>query len=133
MPQELEIDSLNNGQYIPITDYVSNDDCQWTNLAYDNKEIILINSRSEMEKYCSCSEGSFNDIDFSNKTLLLASGTTKIFGFSQIAKRFVKVGDQYIFDVGIFYNNTLPASKWAIAVVTDKFVNKDIWLHVVVN
>ena len=133
MPQEIEIDSFKNVQYIPITDYVLNSDCQWTNLAYDNKEIIPINSKSEMEKFCSCSEGTFADIDFSNNTLLIASGATKIYGFGKISKRFVKVEDKYVFDVGIFYNNTLPATKWVIAVVIDKFVNQDIWLHVVVN
>jgi hypothetical protein len=80
-----------------------------------------------------CSQGSFTDIDFSKHTLLLASGTSKIYGFSGIWKRFVKIEEMYILDVGLFNNWSPPATKWVIAVVTEKMTDKDILLHVVVN
>ena len=133
MPQEIDINVINSGEHLLITDYTLNSRCQWINLNYDNKEVMLINSHSELGKYISCSQDIFSDIDFSKQTLLLASGTTKIYGFGSIFKRLVKIEDRYILDVGLSFDNHRPASKWVIAVVTDKIENTDILLHVVVN
>jgi len=59
---------------ISFTEYsLSETSCEWTNLPYDEK-VIVINSSEELEKYISCAEGSYPAIDFSKNTLLITSG-----------------------------------------------------------
>ena len=119
------------GEDIPFTDYILNSTCQWTNLNYDSIVVIPINSKSEMEKYITCSEGDFTGIDFSRQTLLLASGVTQTYGIGKFFKRLLLLEGKYILDVGIMLNGTPSQSKWIIAIVTDKIENTDIRLHVV--
>jgi len=48
-------------------------ECEWQNIPCNHK-VIMINSNEELEKYVSCTEGSYRAIDFSKHTLLLVSG-----------------------------------------------------------
>jgi len=60
---------------IPFTEYSLNGiQCQWANLAYDGK-VIIINSNEELEKYITCASKNYPEIDFSKHSLLLANGT----------------------------------------------------------
>jgi len=58
---------------ISFTEYSLPESYRWVNLPYDEK-VLIINSAQELEKYISCTEGSYPTIDFSRNTLLLASG-----------------------------------------------------------
>ena len=133
IPSEIDYDVLNSGVNIPYTDFVLNGACQWTNLKYDRKEVILINSQSDLEKYITCTEGSFAKIDFSKQTLLLASGASKILGYRSVYKRLLKIGEKYILDVGVANSWTPPAATWIIAIVVEKMEDTDIFLNVVTN
>jgi len=127
-----DTDVIIGGQDVFITDYILNSTCQWTNL-YDSIGVVVIpiNSRSEMEKYITCSAGDFADIDFSGKTLLLASGTART-GIGKFHKRLLILEGQYILDVGIMLGGTQSKpEEWIIAIVTDKIATTDIRLHVV--
>ena len=49
--------------------------CQWTNLNYDGT-VIIIRTKNEMENHINCTAGTYPEIDFAKKTLLLANGKT---------------------------------------------------------
>ena len=58
---------------IPFEEYsLDGTSCEWINLGYNN-QIIVINSKEELEQYVGYCN-SYPEIDFSNYTLLLASG-----------------------------------------------------------
>jgi len=59
---------------IPFTEYsLVGTSCQWKNLNYDNK-VIIINSNKDLEKYVNCMDGdNYPNVDFSKHTLLLIS------------------------------------------------------------
>jgi len=59
---------------IPFEEYsLEGTSCQWTNLPYDEK-VIIINSNEELEKYITCTGKNYPEIDFTKNTLLLVSG-----------------------------------------------------------
>jgi len=63
---------------ISYTEYSLLDtDCQWINLPYDEK-VIVINSSEELEQYISCTGGSYLPVNFSKHSLFLASGYATI-------------------------------------------------------
>jgi len=93
---------------------------QWANLPYDNK-VIVINSNDELEKYMSCEEDFFPEIDFSKSTLLLASGKpanrvleVDVTGFQQ------SKSDQLRLDIDVTLSDTAIHKSWVKAVITQK-------------
>jgi hypothetical protein len=91
--------------------------CQWTNLPYDDKVIIII-SNNELEQYL---KGVYPTIDFSKKTLLLATGKTNN-GISAIILKDLqqRSSDKYSLGVEIILNDTIYARNWLKALVIDK-------------
>jgi hypothetical protein len=67
---------------------------EWANLAYDGK-VIVINSSEELEKHIISYNGTYPEIDFSEKTLLLVSIADRIIdmdtAFSQISSDHITV------------------------------------------
>ncbi|MDR2775197.1 MAG: hypothetical protein LBC19_10750 [Tannerella sp.] len=99
-----------------------NSSYQWTNLKFDDKEVIIINNKSEMEQYITCTEAEKDipEIDFSTHSLLLTSGgtTSGIKGFS---KQLIKVAsNRYKLNIDITLNMTTHAPRWIIAILTPK-------------
>jgi hypothetical protein len=108
---------------IPFTEYnLAGTSCQWTNLAYNGK-IIIINSNKEMEKYVECSNGSYPAIDFSKYTLLLASGGTGN-GISKIDKTITQIAaNKYTLKVIVHLNFAMVVQTWTISILIPKVSN----------
>jgi len=108
-------------QNISFTEYSLNEtSCQWQNLPYDEK-VIIINSSEELEKYISCAEGSYPVIDFSKHSLLLASGKTG-YGICEItAKSLQQLSpDKYELHIEITLNDAADIKEWATALIIKK-------------
>ena len=93
--------------------------CQWTNLKYDSKEVVIINSKNDVEKYTTCDGASFVDIDFSKYTLLVASGSTTS-GIAGIRKQFTQEADNYNLDIDIALNMATIVPNWVVAILVSK-------------
>jgi hypothetical protein len=104
---------------IPFTELEKQ--CQWINLAYDSK-IILINSNEELEKHITCIDNSnFPAIDFSEHTLLLVSGKTNngICEINAINLQQLSV-DRYELNIEITLNDATDIEEWATAFIVKK-------------
>ena len=104
---------------IPFTEYSLADTyCHWENLNYDNN-VIVINSETELENYITCTEGTFPEIDFSEHTLLLASGCTG-YGIQDLFKKLFFEENKYVLEIEITLNDATVVQGWKIALITDK-------------
>jgi hypothetical protein len=115
---------------IPFTEYsLEGTSCQWVNLNYD-EEVIIINSAEELENYISCTEGTYPDIDFSQHTLLLASGTA-CRGIDKIHKNLLQLScNEYELNIELILNNTDVLKKWTVAFVVRKLTEES---HIEMN
>jgi WD40 repeat protein len=97
--------------------------CQWTNLSYDGK-VIIINSKEELKKYITCEEDDFPDVDFSKHTLLLANGPSTN-GIGKIETVLLKnTSKKYILKVTVHMGITMVAQGWCISIITPKISDK---------
>ena len=104
---------------IPFTEYsLAGTSCQWTNLNYDDK-VIVISSSEELGRYLTSAESGFPAIDFSKHSLLLASGTTTN-AISDISKSLQQLAAKYVLDAEITLNSIPVAQQWVIALVISK-------------
>jgi uncharacterized lipoprotein NlpE involved in copper resistance len=102
--------------------------CQWTNLDYDNN-IIVINSITELENYITCTEGTLPEIDFSKKTLLVASGGGG--DIRRIDVKFLKTTNKYIMEATIYEGFAAVILNWSKSIVVPKLPeNVQVDLHV---
>jgi len=110
---------------IPFTEYsLDGTQCQWANLAYDGK-VIIINSNEELEKYITCASKNYPEIDFSKNTLLLTSGKTAN-NFLRISKNLQKVSsDEYELNIEITPTTTTVDREWSMALMTEKLNEKN--------
>ena len=107
---------------IPFTEY-SLEICQWTNLAYDDK-VILINSDEELENYIICTDENYSKIDFLEYSLLLARGVSSN-GIRHIDINFSKdTVNEYALNVIIHKDLTTVAQPWLISIITPKIGNE---------
>ena len=60
-------------------------ECEWVNLLFDDK-LIVINNKEELENYISCTSGSYPEIDFEKRTLILISGANTL-GIHEISPK----------------------------------------------
>jgi hypothetical protein len=108
---------------IPFTEYSwAYTDCQWTDPGSDNS-VIIINSKTELEKHLICTENSYPEIDFSKHTLLSASG---LGAFSvENASLFQNSKDEYKLEVAVMeahitHELSNRVHTWHIAIVAPK-------------
>ena len=109
-------------QEIAFTEYsLAGTSCQWVNLNYDNK-VIIINSNNELASYIACTDGDFPAIDFSKHTLLLASGTAthNIYGIPKSLWQLSPT--EYVLEVETRFSEieTWENIRWIVAIVTEK-------------
>ncbi|MCL2436081.1 MAG: hypothetical protein FWD09_08125 [Lentimicrobiaceae bacterium] len=96
--------------------------CQWQNLPYDEK-VIMINSSEELEKYIICTS-SKPVIDFSKHTLLLTSGNSNS-GIAEItAKNLQQLPNTYKLNIEITLNSVIVTEQWSIALMVEKLNEK---------
>jgi hypothetical protein len=106
---------------ISFTKYSLAETCQWTNLAYDNT-VIVVNSDEELRQYVVCTRGGYPEIDFSQQTLLLASGSAGN-GISKITVTNLQQLSlsEYKLDMEILLNDsTTTIEQWAVALIVEK-------------
>jgi len=106
---------------ISFTEYSLNGTfCQWTNLPYDEK-IMIINSTEELEKYITCTSGRYPFIDFSKNTLLLTSGlSTNNIPEITLTKLQQSSLNQFQLDIEITINAVVREKEWVKAVIIEK-------------
>ena len=95
--------------------------CQWANLAYDNK-VIIINSYEELQQYVVCPNKGTSEIDFSKQTLLLANGTASggIFKITVTSLQQLSP-NEYTLELEILLDDSaVDEEKWAIALIVEK-------------
>jgi hypothetical protein len=107
---------------ISFTEYsLAFTDCWWTNIDYDDRVIIIINSEKKLQKYISYMQTvTIPKIDFAKNTLILACGYTTS-GIQYLSKKLFLHGNRYILEVKITLNDLAVMERWNIALVTDKF------------
>jgi hypothetical protein len=117
---------------IPFTEYsLEETQCQWTNLSYNDK-VIIINSKEELEKYIECVSGSYPAIDFSKNSLLLVSSKTYC-GTSIIAVKKLQQlsSNEYKLDIEITLNDDIAVESWNKALIIEKLSKEsDVELNV---
>ena len=96
--------------------------CRWIDM-YDwerNDTLIIINSCEELEKYITCSSGSYPVIDFSKNTLLLASGITPL-GITEISNRLLQLSaNKYKLEIEIELSKADIFQRWKSALIINK-------------
>jgi len=105
---------------IPFTEYVLADDCQWENLAYDDK-VMLINSDEELHQYVACINDGYPEINFAKQTLLLAHGmATRVLVYANCncLQQFSK--QSYKMEVDLFQGLATVMSPWQVAIIVNK-------------
>jgi hypothetical protein len=109
---------------IPFEEYSLGTQCQWENLPYDGK-IMIINSKEELEQYINCTGGAYHAIDFSKNSLLLAHGTTNS-GITEITVTNLQQlsSNQYSLNMEITTNDDVIAETWCKALIVEKMKNE---------
>ncbi|MDR1198312.1 MAG: hypothetical protein LBK94_04770 [Prevotellaceae bacterium] len=113
-------DKENEPIEIPFTEYSLIDTyCHWNSFGpFDS--VTVINSNAEMEKYVTCMEGSFPEIDFTKNTLLLARGgtTTNVDYINIVLLKCSKT--EYELKITVFVGIATVAQGWSIKIVVPK-------------
>jgi hypothetical protein len=117
---------------IPFTEFsLEGIQCEWANLAYDGK-VIIINNKEEMEKYIN-SSCRLSEIDFSKYTLLVANGSVN----SGLIKTALKDLQQlspsdYQLAVEIIVFESIVSENWAKALLVEKLSDEsNVELHII--
>ena len=120
--REKEAEESKEPVVISFTEYsLTGTSCQWANLNYDNK-VIVINSSVALESYLTnTTRSSYPVIDFSKHSLLLASGTANNAVFDISAKDLQQlVSKDYELSIEIILNPAIVNGQWVFALLTDK-------------
>ena len=109
---------------IPFIEYsLSGTSCQWVNLNYD-ETVIIINNIEELENYIDCTD--YPEIDFSQYTLLLASGTTDydIFNITKNVQQLSYSEYKLYAEISLYEVETIK--EWTIALMVNKLNEENI-------
>jgi len=121
---------------VPSTEYsLNNTPCDWNNdewnLVDKTRKLIVINSKEELEKYITCSEGGdYPAIDFTERTMLLVFGVDG--GTVNIESTYLQqISTSYVLNVEFYASLATVITWWQTAIVTDKLdKNSDIEVKV---
>jgi len=93
--------------------------CQWTNLPFNDK-VIIINSKEELEKYISCTENSYPEVDFEKYTLVLAHGlaTSNVLKINSSLQQISK--QVYEMKVEVLVGYALVMTYWYVPIIVNK-------------
>jgi len=106
--------------------------CQWINLPYDEK-VLIINSKTELEKYISCTESTYPAIDFAKNTLLLVSGISNIGLSYNTAEKLMQVNPKnYEWTVELGLDMLDIVTLWNVAIIIEK-IDKDFFVELKID
>lgn len=112
---------------ISFTEYsIEQIQCRWQNLPYNDK-VIIINSTEDLEKYIECSDDNYAAIDFTNHSLLLASGRVTYY-----PNKIIEIGLQQILEneytlyLKIRIGVGAAPSRWDMSLIVPKLLQDDI-------
>lgn len=112
---------------LPYAEYsLSGTSCEW-NFTKEDSDIIVVNSREELEKYIVCdSECTAPSVDFEKHSLVIAHGGCTN-GIHQIGvSKFVKFADEkYGLYIDIVMGWTDAPELWTYAIITDKICGQN--------
>ena len=109
---------------VPFTEYTLSETCQWKNLDYDEK-VIIINNDRELGIYTACEGGGYPEVDFEKQTLLLTSGSASR-NVEKITVNYLQQLSENDYELNIellLYDiliDTTAAEKWILALITEK-------------
>lgn len=127
-PNENENDDNGFPKEVSFTELsLENTSCRWEdrfflNLGFvaDSVVLLTVNSNKELRQLLDCADGDYPEIDFSEHTLLLASGVTPN-GICEITKNLLQLSEnEYVLNIEIVLNATRVIQDWHIALVTHK-------------
>jgi hypothetical protein len=112
---------------VPYVEYsLEGTQCQWQNIPCNHK-VIAINSNEELEKYISCAGGSYPEIDFDKRTLLLVSGFHQIGVLNTTLGKLEHLAPHnYKLDVTVNLDWLSPKKGWSYMVSINKLHNESI-------
>ena len=127
--------SCNTDEYpkeISFTEFSLKESCQWTNLPYDEK-VMIINSSEELKQYISSMDGSYPAIDFTNNVLLLVSGTsTNNIPEITLTNLQQLTSSNYSLRINITINDVVETKQWVKALIV-KQIKKDSYIEIKIN
>ena len=105
---------------IPFMEYSLDEGCHWTNLAYNDK-VIIINSEEDFNRYVACTDSGYPEIDFAEHTLLLVSGKT-VFWITEMTVNDLQQLSalEYELNMDIFWDDSIAIETWSIALIVGK-------------
>jgi len=110
---------------IPTTPFIL-EGCTWNLM---NSDIVYIINNNEKFANCLACENA-QQIDFDNKTLLLAFGVVPG-GVSEVQTKLTKIGTTYTINVDVLLDFTdIAGDIWRIALLTNKLTTDDVELNV---
>jgi len=117
---------------IPFTEYsLIGTQCQWTNLDYNGK-VIIINSSAELEKYIDCVEGIYPEIDFSKWTLLLAHGMENHLVYPKYKSLQQHSTQSYVMKVNLEPAFATVITYWQVPIIVNKIAD-DVVIELIVT
>ena len=91
----------------------------WTDIQFSPSSLIIINSDEELEQHFTCSD-TYPPIDFSNHTLLMASGSIFMHVY-HITEKLRKTGEnEYNFDINARLGWYQSPTLWGAAILIPK-------------
>ena len=119
---------LRPDEEVSYTEYsLSGTSCEWS-FTKDDKDVIVVNSREELEKYIVCDgECTAPSVDFEKHSLVIAHGGCTN-GIHQIGvSKFVKFADEkYGLYIDIVMGWTDAPELWTYAIITDQLSGQNI-------
>jgi len=113
---------------VPFTEYTLPETCQWKNLDY-NEKVIIINNDRELGIYTACEGGYYPEVDFEKQTLLLASGSASR-GVEKITVNHLQQLSENDYELNIelllYDSDTIAAEKWILALIIEKISSESM-------
>jgi hypothetical protein len=117
----------NISEVIPYEELSLPDGCRWDRDSIEQKEVTLINSQAELNKYIT---GQMRqEIDFEKKMLILAGGLTTS-GINKITSRLVSDSTQLIVEIEIHLSISANIDHWVRAFMVAKRTNTSVNLKI---
>jgi len=109
--------------------------CEWKEnrfAAKSNGTIVVINNNEALENYVGCIDGTYPAVDFSQKTLLVATGVEAYQNTPRTVNLVKNPDGAYVMEVNMNVSFAAALNFWQVSVVVDK-IDDDSRISVVVQ